>query len=200
MHLKHGGFLLVEHITLLMQMIFTQCKVPITFCISDLTPIPKKGEVEPQCSSFRLINVATSLCKLFELLFRDDLEKTSYASPYQFGFKRKTGCGDALTVVANTLIDTESPGECLASHDVKRAFDSSIHPAMLLKAAKRVLSPAVVFTLWDMYSRLKLPPDKNMPPVARTKLILVLKGMHQGAVSSPGLFNNNVIDAQDLCS
>ena len=32
MHLKHGGFLLIEHITLLMQMIFTQCKVPTTFC------------------------------------------------------------------------------------------------------------------------------------------------------------------------
>ena len=44
MHLKHGGFLLVKHITLLMQIIFTQCKVPTAFCIGDLTPIPKKWE------------------------------------------------------------------------------------------------------------------------------------------------------------
>ena len=147
----------------------------------------------------------TSLCKLFELLFRGDLENTCCVPPYQFGFKRGTGCADALTVVADALIDVESAGECLAlaSHDVKRPFDSLIHTAMLLKAAKRGLSPAVILTLRDMYSRLrirlKLPPDKNIPPVARTKLILVLKGVRQGAASSRGLFNNYVIDAQDLC-
>ena len=149
--------------------------------------------------SFRLITVATSLCKLFELFCRDDLEKTYYAPPHKFRFRRGT-------VVANALIDAESAGECLAlaSHDAESAFDSLIRPAMLLKAAKRELSPTVILTLRDMNSRprirLKLPPDKNMPPVARTKLIPVLKGARQGAVSSSGLFNNYVIDAQGLCS
>ena len=88
--------------------------------------------------SFRLINVAKSLCKLIELFFRDDLEKTCYAPPHKFRFRRGTGCAYVLTVVANALIDAESAGKCraLASHDVKRPFDSLIHPAMLRKAAK----------------------------------------------------------------
>ena len=52
MHLKHCGSLLVQHITLLVQLIFTQCKVPTMFCIGDLTSVPKKERTAPQCSSF----------------------------------------------------------------------------------------------------------------------------------------------------
>ena len=111
-------------------MIFTQFKVPTTFCIGDPTPIPKKRRIDPKYSSFRPITIATSLCKRFELHFRDDLEKTCYVPPHQFGFKRGTPCADALRVMANALIDAESAGEflALASHDIKRAFDSLIHP------------------------------------------------------------------------
>ena len=54
-----------------------------------------------------------------------------------------------------------------------------------------------------MYSRLpirlKLPPDKNLPPRLHEKLIPVLKGARQGVVSSPYLFNNYVLQAQDKC-
>ena len=44
-------------------------------------------------------------------------------------------------------------------------------------------------------------PDstKITPSFAQTKLIPVLRGAHKEAVYSPGLFNNYIIDAQDLC-
>lgn len=204
-HLKHGGKLLVAHLSLLMQMIFSQGIVPASFCIGDLTPISKKGKSETQCTAFRPITVATSLCKLFELLFIQELEKVCYTPPHQFGFKRGTGCADALTVVANVLIDAESSGESLslAGHDIRRAFDSLIHAAMLLKAGKRGLNLAVIRSLRNLYSRLrirlKLPPDKGLTPIPRTRLVPVKKGARQGAVTSPDLFNNCVLDAQDQC-
>ena len=47
MHLENGSPLLTQHLTLLMQMIFTQCAVPSTFCVGDLAPIPKKGKAVP---------------------------------------------------------------------------------------------------------------------------------------------------------
>ena len=54
-----------------------------------------------------------------------------------------------------------------------------------------------------MYTRLfirpKLPPDKNLPPIPKKRLIPVLKGARQGAVSSPNFFNNYVLEAQDQC-
>ena len=43
-HIKHGGLVLAMHLSLLMQMIFTQGVVPSSFCVEDLTPIPKKGK------------------------------------------------------------------------------------------------------------------------------------------------------------
>ena len=43
-HIKHGGSVLPMHLSLLMQMIFTQGVVPSSFYVGDLTPIPKKGK------------------------------------------------------------------------------------------------------------------------------------------------------------
>ena len=204
-HIKHGGLVLAMHISLLMQMIFKQGVVPSSFCVGDLTPIPKKGKNEIKCLSFRPITVATSLCKLFELLFINELETKYYTPPRQFGFKRRTGCANALTAVVSVLLNADFSGEsiALASHDISREFDSLIHAAMLLKASQRGQNPCIVRSLHDMYSRLsirlKLPPDKNLPPQPHEKLIPVLKGARQGAVSSPHLFNNYVLQAQDKC-
>ena len=74
-HLKYGGKFLTAHLSLLMQMIFSQGIVPSSFCIGDLTHISKKGKSEVPCISFRPITVATSLCKLLELLFIREPEK-----------------------------------------------------------------------------------------------------------------------------
>ena len=91
----------------------------------------------------------------------------------------------------------------MGGHDVRRAFDSAIHAEMLLKAGRRGLNLAFIRSLCDLYSRfhirLKLPPDKGMPPIPRRQLIPVKKGARQGAVTSPDLFNNYVLEAQDLC-
>ena len=74
---------------------------------------------------------------------------------------------------------------------------------MFLKAGRRGLNPDIIRTLRDMYTRLsirlKLPPDKNLPPIPKKRLIPVLKGARQGAVSSPNFFNNYVLEAQDQC-
>jgi len=74
---------------------------------------------------------------------------------------------------------------------------------MLLKAGKRGLNLAVIRCLRDLYSRpsirLKLPTDKGMSTISRRQLIPVKKGASQGAITSPNLLNNYVLEAQDLC-
>ena len=135
----HGSELLVNHITLLMQMILNQRVVPSSFSIGDLTPIPKNGKLATQCSSFCPIAVAPTSCKLFELLFIDHLNAKCYVLPYQFGFQPRLGCAHALSVVANALIDADASGKTLvlAGQDVRKVFDSLIHTATLLHAEKR---------------------------------------------------------------
>ena len=44
LHVKNGGPALLEYLTLLIQMIFTQGLVLSTFCVGDLSPVPKKNE------------------------------------------------------------------------------------------------------------------------------------------------------------
>ena len=91
----------------------------------------------------------------------------------------------------------------MGGHDGRLALDSLIHAAMLLKAGKCGLNLAIIRSLRDLYSRLrkrlKLPPDKGKPPIPSRQLIPVKKGARQGAVTSPDLFNNYVLEAQDLC-
>ena len=230
LHIINGSYLLVRHLSLLMQMIFVTGIVPSSFCIGDLSPIPKKGKSELQCSSFRPITVSTTTCKLFELLFLDELRQKCYVPPYQFGFQANLGCSHALTAVFTALADAESSGESmiLAGHDVRRAFDSLIHSSMLLHMARRGVNRSVVRVLRDLYRnlkvRLKLPsrfslqsalhpslyncinsrvrPNSSIPSNMLVNLqypILVKKGTRQGAITSPTLFNNSVLEAQAKC-
>ena len=112
-----------------MQMIFDTLTLLSSFCIGDLTPIPKKGKSNIQCLTFRPITISTTFCKLFELLFVAEIREKCSVPPYQFGFQNKIGCVDALSAVANVQMEAElaQEGLVLAANDVKRVFDSLVH-------------------------------------------------------------------------
>ena len=44
-HIKHGGSVLAMHLSLFMQMVFTQGVVPSSFCVGILTPFRRKGKM-----------------------------------------------------------------------------------------------------------------------------------------------------------
>ncbi|KAK2725515.1 hypothetical protein QYM36_000119, partial [Artemia franciscana] len=105
------------------------------FCIYDVTPIPKKvksklsawlivpiGQYVASANivpigfivlSAWLIAVSNPFCKLFEVLFVDELKKCS-VPPYQLYFQDKIGCFDALSAVAYALMEGKLTGESLA--------------------------------------------------------------------------------------
>ena len=72
-HLRYGFPLLIEHLTLLFQMIFCCCIVPDLFSSEVITPVLKRGKPSDECSSFRPIMVSPVLCKVFELLIIDEI-------------------------------------------------------------------------------------------------------------------------------
>jgi len=157
-HIKNGSPVLLENLTLLLQMTFAKGIVPSTFCVGDLSPIPKKRKTTNQCSSFRPITVSTSLCMLYELLFIKELEEKWCMPLHQFGFQHDIGCVDALVVVANSLLDASCIGSSLAlvSHDVRHVFNSLIHPFMLIRAVKRGVNPAILRPQRDRYAKLRV--------------------------------------------
>ena len=86
----------------------------------------------------------------------------------------------------------------MAGHDLSRAFDSGIYPQLLLSAEARGLNQSIVHVYMDMYSKLYVVlkvPVSNGYVLSRVR-IRVWKGIRQGGVSSPPLYNNSVVEAQ----
>ena len=64
-------------------------KVPDSFSIGCLTPIPNKKKLLSGCSSFRSVKVATLFCKIFEKLIIDEIRSKYAVHVKQFGFQSR---------------------------------------------------------------------------------------------------------------
>jgi len=113
--------------------------------------------------------------------------------PRQFGYQRGLGREHALFLLINVLRDIEERDDflVLCSFDVARAFDSCIFSQVLLEALLKGTDPAVITCLRYMYRNLKAGIQDG------SQLFPILKGIRQGALPSPFLFNNCVTAAQD---
>ena len=67
----------------------------------------------------------------------------------QFGFKNCLSCEHVPSILANIILETTSSEDplFLAGHDISRAFDSGIHPQLLLAALLRGMNSSVIITL-----------------------------------------------------
>ena len=197
LHIVNGTRFLYEMLTLLYLIIFVVGIVPDVFCRGKLTPILKKGKPANICSSYRPITVSPVLCKLFEMLIQLNVRNCCQIPNYQFGFTVSLGCADALFALAAILSDSEATGDPLviAPFDVSRAFDSSVHMQILLEAYKQGLNLCIVRVVYYMYNnyraQMKIPPSP-----AESVVIPVRKGVRQGSVVSPTLYNSSILPAQ----
>lgn len=202
LHLVHGTAGLLSHLELLFQIIFNSGLVPDVFGTGVITPILKKGKNPSECVSYRPITVSPVLCKLMELLVIDHIAFQCSTPDNQFGFKKGVGREHVHYILANILIEADELNESLilASHDVRRAFDSGIHPQLLVSAHKRGVDRSVILPFRDMYKKLRVQVKVPSPngPIVLPKAIPVRKGIRQGAISSPRLYNNSVLEAQKL--
>ena len=200
MHLILGSELLTVHLALMFQMIFSCGLVPDIFCTGVITPVIKKGKDPSECCSYRPITVAPVFCKLMELLVIEEIKYVCSTPDSQFGFKRNISREHVHSLLSNVLLDADAKGETvvLAGHDVRGAFDSGIHAQLLVSAFKRGLDRSIIATYRNMYFKLKVRVRvlKNQSPTVSDFLIPVRKGIRQGALSSPPLYNNSIIEAQ----
>jgi len=88
-HLQNGLSLLLEHLTLLFQIIFFSGFLPDLFSAGIITLVIKKGKPADNCNSHRPINVSPMLCKINELLVIDDITIKCYTPMNQFGLKKR---------------------------------------------------------------------------------------------------------------
>ena len=92
----------------------------------------------------------------------------------------------------NVLADAERSRShiILCALDVAHAFDSCIFSQVLFEVYKRGVNFCIVKCLLYMYHHLKAKLKGG------SSLFDILKGVRQGGLTSPSLFNNSVLNAQ----
>ena len=155
-HLSVAGNLLLEHLSLLFQMIFVTGIVSESFGVGLVHPILNKIKPADQCVLYRPITVSTTFCKLFESLIFDGIALRRTTPNDQFGFKKHSGREHVHSVLANLLIYADKNGDVLVfgALDVSRAFDSGIHGRILLKALQQGASSCIISPAYSIYNKL----------------------------------------------
>ncbi|XP_065578592.1 uncharacterized protein LOC136039001 [Artemia franciscana] len=122
----------------------------------------------------------------------------------QFSFKKSYSRERIHRNIANVLLDVEENKDIviMAGHDVSRAFDSGIHPQLLLSASHRGLDRSILRVYKHMHSKfhvfVKVPVQKDFIVSKTTPktIICAWKGIRQGGVTSRPFYNNSVLEAQ----
>ena len=193
-HLKLAGSSFELHLALLLWMILVCGVVPLQFCIVQITRILKKCKKDASlCSSYRPITISCTTFKLFESSLTRDIEENCSTPPRQFTYQRGLGREHALFLLINVLKDIEERGDfpVLCALDVARTVDLCIFSQVLLEALLKGTDAALITCLRYMYRNLKTGIKDG------SQLFPILKGVRQGAPTSPVLFNNCVTGAQD---
>ena len=133
---------------------------------------------------------------LMKLHFDALLRTTSW------GFEKHSGLVHVHSVLANLLVDADKNGDLLVfgALNVSRGFDSSIHGQILLKALQRGVSSCIISPLYSMYNKILavilIPSPSGTFP--SKEMLSVKKGVRQGGKTSLSLFNNAIIEAQQV--
>jgi hypothetical protein len=92
-------------------------------------------------------------------------------------------------LIANLLLHAHENNEVLyfAGLDVSRAFNTGIHPHILLTAYERGVNISIIKSMRDMYKKLnaRVRVTISTGTVKLTPSIAVKKGIRQGAVTPP---------------
>ena len=138
--------------------------------------------------------------KVFELCLKDLLEILD-AGSNQVGFKRGLGCDHAHASFSKVIEEARISGQPLYALliDIKGAFDNISHASALLALIHAGLPLAVIRVLRSWYSGLKIRicPSSSS---SQSKLIQVGRGIRQGGIISPYIFNSCLATALNSLS
>ena len=167
-----------------------------------IVPVYKHGS-HLDASNYRGITLSSCLGKLFCHIINNrissELERRNFLNPEQTGFRKNHRTSDHLYVL-KTIIDKYVLGSKNGSKifacfiDLKKAFDTVWHDGLFLKLQKAGICGKVYNIIKSMYScshsRIKCKNTMSDP-------IEITKGVHQGNVLSPLLFNVFINDIGD---
>jgi exonuclease III len=187
--LKMSARIIAKPITALVNMCIQSGTFIHSLKLAQITPVYKKGDILSK-ANYRPVSILPTLSKLFEGILADQL--SSYMdpifNPMLSGFRRGFGCHSVLTKLIEdwkaALDKRETVGVVLL--DMSKAFDSIDH-ALLLKKLPAYGVDELAVRLIGSY----LSDRKQQVKIRGTTSDWkdVLKGVPQGSVIGPLLFN-----------
>ncbi|KAM7303405.1 hypothetical protein ISCGN_013363 [Ixodes scapularis] len=122
--------------------IWAKGKIPDSWKVSWVTPIPKPGKIQDKIENFRPVSQTSNVCKIFEKMtvrrIQWYLETYDRLDPRQTRFREYMGTQDSIKLLYEDVMadkDREDP-RLVVALDIKKAFDSVPHWAVKDGAAR----------------------------------------------------------------
>ncbi|MCP3666758.1 MAG: hypothetical protein GY696_30390, partial [Gammaproteobacteria bacterium] len=185
-------------LTVLFNRAIAEGEYPSIWKRADVTPVPKsQSPSEPK--NFRPISLLSLVSKIFERIIVSWLTSDLSTHDLQFAFKAGSGTVNALVAVTQMVHD------CLNSYpaskvvgvffDVRAAFDSVPHRALISKLEARGLDPTISILL---RSYLTGRTQRVRVDGALSDYMPVCSGVPQGSIIGPKLFTEYIADLHAL--
>ena len=190
--LKYGGNVTWEMTVRLVQLIWRQQNMPRQMCQANIFLIPKDRTDIKNPAQQRPISLTNVWTKVVDKLVYEKLlahtEANKIISPNQAGFRKHHSCATQAFVMEQLIqvqkLDRGKVHACFI--DLRKAFDSIKRNQLFKILRDNAYPPDVVAILQEMYEKESSKLILNGMPDREWR---VKRGVRQGAVTSPLLFN-----------
>lgn len=189
-HLQYCHPILPTILTKLFNLMLLCGHVPKSFGRSYTVPIPKIKDCRTKAlttDDFRGIAISAILSKVYELCIYNRFSSYLKTDDNQFGFKKGSGCTQAIYTVRKIIEDIVQGGATanLCAIDLSKAFDKTDHHALFIKLMERNLPIELLATFENWFN--------NCWTCVRWRectsaFFQVHLGVRQGSVLAPYLF------------
>jgi hypothetical protein len=194
-------------LALLLSAVAKQGKIPEAWNTATVIPVYKKSGAKTSVASYRPITLLAAGYKLFEtvILRRIDeaFEKCNALNDMQFGFRSGRGTTDAALLLHETIQavkdsakgngPADSDSAVTAFLDVRAAYDGVWREAVLAQCAARGLPPGIRIIIEEILRKERIK-RRVLVCGEKSAEFSDTKGVPQGAVTSPTLYNTFIDD------
>ena len=177
-------------LTALFNEIYSSGQIPDEWLKSTFVPLPKKANAKT-CSEFRLISLMSHALKTFLRIIHNRIYRIceEHCGETQFGFKKGMGTREALfgmKILLQRCYDYQQEIH-ICFIDYEKAFDTVKHDPLITILREIGLDGKDIRIIQQLYwnQRAEVKINKNL----KTESVEIRKGVRQGCILSPLLFN-----------